>query len=122
MFPSLYWTYILAHGLATPTAGFLLRTYIVFHDCAHVSFLPSKRANAWLGRALGLIVYSPFQAWRHSHAVHHATAGDLDRRGGGDLATLTAAEYTALSRWRRLGYRLFWNPPGMFRICPIYAM
>ena len=122
MYLALDVTYLLALGLAIPTAGFLLRTYIVFHDCAHGSFLPSKRANAWVGRALGLIVYSPFQAWRHSHAVHHATAGDLDRRGVGDLATLTAAEYTALSRWRRLGYRLFRNPLVMFGIGPIYAM
>ena len=83
-------------ALAVPAAGFLLRTYIVFHDCAHGSFLPSRRANAWLGTALGLLVYSPFVRWRHDHAVHHATAGDLDRRGVGDVLTLTVAEYRAL--------------------------
>jgi acyl-lipid omega-6 desaturase (Delta-12 desaturase) len=116
------WSHLVAFGLALPAAGFLLRTYIVFHDCAHGSFLPSKRANAWLGRILGLIVYAPFQAWRHSHAVHHATAGDLDRRGVGDVPTLTAAEYAALSRSRRFGYRLFRNPLVMFGIGPIYAM
>src|SRR5579862_9509285 len=75
------------------TAGFLLRTYIVFHDCAHGSFLPSKKANIWLGSALGVLVYAPFQRWRHDHAVHHATAADLDRRGDGDVPTLTVAEY-----------------------------
>jgi omega-6 fatty acid desaturase (delta-12 desaturase) len=92
-------------ALAIPTTGFLLRTYIVFHDCAHGSFLPSKRANAWLGIPLGLLVWAPFASWRHSHAVHHATAGDLDRRGIGDLPTLTVDEYRAKG-WRgRLGYR-----------------
>ena len=70
-----------------------MRTFIVFHDCAHGSFLPSKRANAWLG-ALGLLVYSPFRTGA-THAVHHATAGDLDRRGVGDVLTLTVAEYQA---------------------------
>ena len=72
---------LLVLALAIPAGGFLLRTYIVFHDCAHGSFLPTKRGNALAGRVLGLIVYTPFQSWRHSHAVHHATAGDLDRRG-----------------------------------------
>ncbi len=105
-----------------PAAGFLVRTYIVFHDCAHGSFLRSRRANAWLGTFCGLLVFTPFQRWRHEHAVHHATAGDLDRRGVGDVPTLTVAEYHALP-WRgRLGYRLFRNPLVMFGLGPIYAM
>src|SRR5919198_2214090 len=108
--------------LAVPAGGFLLRTYILFHDCAHGSFLPSKRANTWLGGALGLLVYSPFQSWRHSHAVHHATSGDLDRRGVGDVLTLTVAEYQAAPWRRRLGYRLFRNPLVMFGLGPIYAL
>ena len=82
-------------SLALPATGFLLRTFIVFHDCAHGSFLPWRRANTWLGVACGLLVYSPFHSWRHEHAVHHATAGDLDRRGMGDVDTLTVAEYRA---------------------------
>jgi omega-6 fatty acid desaturase (delta-12 desaturase) len=94
----------------------------VFHDCAHGSFLPSKRANAWLGVALGLVVYEAFLSWRHDHAVHHATAGDLDRRGVGDVLTLTVAEYES-SQWRRrLGYRLFRNPLVMFGLGPLYAL
>src|ERR687888_1608474 len=113
---------LLTLALAVPAGGFLLRTYILFHDCAHGSFLPSKRANTWLGGALGLLVYSPFASWRHSHAVHHATSGDLDRRGVGDVLTLTVAEYEA-ARWpRRLGYRLFRNPLVMFGLGPIYSM
>lgn len=108
--------------LAVPTAGFLLRTFIVFHDCAHGSFLPSKRANLWLGRFAGLLVFQPFGNWRHNHAVHHGTSGDLDRRGTGDIPTLTVEEY--LSRpWKgRLGYRLFRNPVVMFGIGPIWSL
>ena len=111
-----------ALALAIPTAGFLLRTYIIFHDCAHGSFLPSKRANAWLGRVLGLLVYSPYQSWRHSHAVHHATAGDLDRRGTGDVPTWTVAEYRGHGRMSRLGYWLFRHPLVMFGIGPAWAL
>ena len=103
-------------------AGFLLRTYIVFHDCAHGSFLPSKRANIWLGSVLGVLVFAPFANWRHNHAMHHATAADLDRRGKGDVPTLTIAEYHARA-WRgRLGYRLFRNPIVMFGLGPLFAM
>jgi omega-6 fatty acid desaturase (delta-12 desaturase) len=115
-------SYLLVLAVAVPASGFLLRTYIVFHDCAHGSLLPAKRANMWLGVLLGLLVYSPFHSWRHSHAVHHATAGDLDRRGVGDVLTLTVAEYQASTWRRRLGYRLFRNPLVMFGLGPIYAM
>jgi acyl-lipid omega-6 desaturase (Delta-12 desaturase) len=115
-------SFLLVLALTVPAAGFMLRTFIVFHDCAHGSFLPSKRANVWLGTALGLLVYESFLSWRHSHAVHHATAGDLDRRGVGDVHTLTVAEYRALS-WRgRLSYRLFRNPLVMFGLGPMYAL
>jgi len=115
-------SYVLALVLAVPAAGFLVRTYIVFHDCGHGSFMRSRRANAWIGSACGLLVFTPFQSWRHEHAVHHATAGDLDRRGVGDVPTLTVAEYHALPWRSRLGYRLFRNPLVMFGIGPIYSM
>jgi acyl-lipid omega-6 desaturase (Delta-12 desaturase) len=108
--------------IALPTAGFLVRTFIVFHDCAHGSFLPSRRGNAWLGTVCGLLVYSPFHSWRHEHNVHHATSGDLDRRGKGDVDTLTVAEYTALSAAGRLGYRLIRNPFVMLVAGPIWAL
>ncbi len=113
---------LLALALGVPAAGFLLRTYIVFHDCSHGSFLWSKRANAWLGVALGLLVYAPFASWRRSHAVHHATAGDLDRRGIGDVPTLTVAEYLSSPRRRRLGYWLFRHPLVMFGLGPVYSL
>jgi acyl-lipid omega-6 desaturase (Delta-12 desaturase) len=122
MYLALDVSYLLVLALAVPTAGFLLRTYILFHDCTHGSFLSSKRANAWLGGALGLVVYTPFYSWRHAHAVHHATAGDLDRRGVGDVPTLTVREYQARSWLGRLGYRLFRNPLVMFGFGPIYSM
>jgi omega-6 fatty acid desaturase (delta-12 desaturase) len=108
--------------LAIPAAGFQVRTFIVFHDCTHGSFLASKRANAWLGALLGFLVLAPFRRWRHDHAVHHATAGDLDRRGVGDIPTLTLAEYAARSRRGRLAYRVFRHPLVMFGLGPIFAM
>jgi omega-6 fatty acid desaturase (delta-12 desaturase) len=108
--------------LAIPAAGFQVRTFILFHDCTHGSFLPTKRANAWLGAVLGLMVLAPYRRWRHDHAIHHATAGDLDRRGVGDIPTLTLEEYAARSRGGQLTYRLFRNPLVMFGFGPIIAM
>jgi omega-6 fatty acid desaturase (delta-12 desaturase) len=122
MYLALDVSYWLVLALAIPASGFLLRTYIVFHDCAHGSFLPSKRANAWLGTVLGLVVYESFLSWRHSHAVHHATAGDLDRRGVGDVFTLTVAEYRTAPWRRRLGYRLFRSPVVMFGLGPLWGL
>jgi omega-6 fatty acid desaturase (delta-12 desaturase) len=115
-------SYLLALALMLPAAGFLVRTFIVFHDCAHGSLLPSKRANRSVGRFLGLFVLSPFQRWRHDHAVHHGTSGDLERRGVGDIVTLTVSEYRARSRRGRLAYRLIRNPVVMFGLGPILAM
>jgi omega-6 fatty acid desaturase (delta-12 desaturase) len=115
-------SYLLTLALAIPASGFLVRTYIVFHDCTHGSFLPSKRANAWLGTSLGLLLFTTFSAWRHNHAVHHATAGDLDRRGVGDVATKSVAEYHAMTPRAQFGYRLYRNPFFMFCLGPILGM
>jgi omega-6 fatty acid desaturase (delta-12 desaturase) len=115
-------SHLLALVIAVPAAGFLMRSFVIFHDCSHGSFLPSKRANLWLGTALGLLVYSPFMRWRHDHARHHASSGDLDRRGAGDVRTLTIAEYDVLSGRGRLAYRLLRNPLVMFGIGPIVAL
>ncbi len=112
----------LALLVAVPTSGFLLRTYIVFHDCSHGSFMPSKRANTWLGVAVGLIVYSPFHSWRHEHAGHHASAGDIDRRGVGDVETWTVGEYYSKSPRARLAYRLLRSPWIMFTLGPFWAL
>lgn len=122
MYLALQVSYLLVLVLAVPTAGFLLRTYILFHDCTHGSLLPGRRANAYVGAVLALIVFTPFAQWRHDHVVHHATGSDLDRRGVGDVPTLTVAEYNARS-WRgRFAYRFFRNPVVMFTIGPIYSM
>jgi acyl-lipid omega-6 desaturase (Delta-12 desaturase) len=113
---------VLTVVLAIPAAGFLVRVFAVFHDCAHGSLLPTRRANAVLGTVLGLLVLSPFRRWRHDHAVHHATSGDLDRRGVGDVLTLTVAEYRARSRRGRAAYRMIRNPFVMFGLGPVFAM
>ena len=109
-------------ALAIPASGFLLRTFIVFHDCGHGSFLPSRKGNLWLGRFTAFLVFQAFGAWRHSHAMHHGTAGDLDRRGDGDVPTLTLEEYVNASWKKRLGYRLFRNPLVMFGIGPLWSL
>jgi omega-6 fatty acid desaturase (delta-12 desaturase) len=122
MYAALGVSWVLTVALAVPAAGFLVRTYIVFHDCTHGSFLPSRRANRWLGTVLGLLVFADFQSWKHNHAMHHASAGDLDRRGAGDVPTLTVAEYQARP-WRgRLAYRLFRNPLIMLGLGPIFGL
>ena len=105
---------LVALVLVVPASAFLVRTFIVFHDCTHGSFMRSRRANDALGVALGLLVWLPYRGWQHEHAVHHATAGDLDRRGVGDVATLTVAEYRALPAWRQITYQLYRSPVVMF--------
>jgi len=112
---------LLSLALAPLAAGFMLRTFIVFHDCTHGSMFRSKRANRYMGMFVGLLLYMPFESWRHSHWVHHATAGDLDRRGQGDVPTLTVEEYKARSARARLAYRLFRHPLVMFGLGPLLA-
>jgi omega-6 fatty acid desaturase (delta-12 desaturase) len=108
--------------LTIVAAGFLVRVFVVFHDCSHGSLLPSRRANGFFGTILGLFVLSPFRRWQHDHAVHHASSGDLGRRGVGDIVTLTIAEYRTRP-WRgRLAYRLTRNPLVMFGLGPVFAM
>ena len=108
--------------LAIPAAGFLLRTFILFHDCGHGSFFASSRANMCFGRFCALLVWQPYANWRHDHAVHHSSAGDLDRRGTGDVLTLTVSEYYERPFGGRLAYRLFRNPAVMFGIGPIWSL
>lgn len=110
-----YWLTLL---LAIPTAGFMMRTFIIFHDCGHGSFFKSRRANNILGIITGLINFTPYERWRHEHAIHHATAGDLDRRGVGDVYTMTVQEYLDAPWWKKTGYRIFRNPIAMFLFGP----
>lgn len=119
MWFSLRYSYWLTLLLAVPTAGFLVRLFILQHDCGHGSFFKSKRLNDVIGFMLGVLVLTPYTCWRRYHALHHATSGDLDRRGSGDVHTITVAEYLALTPMKRLGYRIYRNPVVFFGIGPI---
>jgi acyl-lipid omega-6 desaturase (Delta-12 desaturase) len=114
----LYWLYGL---LLFPAAGFLVRLFMIQHDCGHGAFFGSATANQWVGRLAGVLTLTPYDHWRRSHAIHHATSGNLDRRGTGDINTLTSGEYCALSSWGRLSYRLYRHPAVMFGLGPAYV-
>ncbi|MBS4216246.1 MULTISPECIES: fatty acid desaturase [Neobacillus] len=119
-YQSLSVSYWLALVPAILAAGFLVRMFIIFHDCTHYSFLKSRRANRVVGTFMGVLTLFPFDQWGHDHAVHHATSGNLDKRGTGDIWTLTVEEYKAASFRLRLGYRLYRNPFVLFGLGPIY--
>ena len=104
---------LLALVVVPITAGLLVRTFILMHDCAHSSFFASRTANDNVGFITGVLTFTPFAQWRRDHALHHASSGDLDRRGHGDMPTLTVQEYRAKSRRARLGYRLIRHPMAL---------
>ena len=99
------YSYLVILGLGVVAAGLLVRIFIFFHDCAHQSFFASSKANTALGYVCGILTYTPFEEWRKSHGIHHNTAGNLDRRGTGDVWTLTIDEYHAASKLKRFWYR-----------------
>ena len=108
--------------LALPTAGLLVRTFIFMHDCAHGSFFASRRANDLVGYATGVLTMTPFGQWRRDHALHHASSGDLTRRGHGDVPTLTVREYLAKTPRERLAYRVIRHPALLLFGGPIHLM
>jgi omega-6 fatty acid desaturase (delta-12 desaturase) len=118
-----------AHGwwwaallLTIPAAGFLVRLFMIQHDCGHGAFFKHRQANEWVGRIAGVFTITPFHYWRQTHALHHATSGNLDRRSGlGEIETLTVEEYRALTGIRRFGYRLYRHPLIMFGLGPAYV-
>ncbi len=112
-----YWFTLI---LAVPAAGLLVRLFLIQHDCGHGAFFRRRRTNDWTGRVLGVLTLTPYDYWKRSHAIHHATSGNLDRRGIGDIDTLTVREYLALPWRRRLAYRLYRNPLVLFGIGPAY--
>jgi omega-6 fatty acid desaturase (delta-12 desaturase) len=114
------YSYWITLALALGAAVLQVRIFIFFHDCCHNAFFKSKRANRALGIITGIVTFTPFDDWRRAHAVHHATAGNLDRRGVGDVFTMTVDEYLASSRWRRLGYRIFRHPLVLLGVGPIW--
>ena len=121
----MYWiirlgvSYWVALGLSVVAGGLLVRVFILFHDCCHGSLFASRRANRVWGYVCGILTFTPYEQWRYTHALHHATAGDLDRRGMGDVWTMTVDEYLAAPRVRRLAYRLFRHPAIMFGLGPL---
>ena len=117
---SIHFGYWLGLILVLPAAGFLLRLFMLQHDCGHGSFFGRRGLDDWTGRAIGVLTLTPYDYWRRAHAEHHASAGNLDERGVGDITTLTVAEYAALSGWGRLGYRLYRHPLVMFGIGPAW--
>src|SRR5437773_5000762 len=120
MYRSLAVSYWLTLPLAILAAGFMVRVFIIHHDCGHGSFFKYSKANDVLGFITGVLTFAPYYHWRWEHALHHATSGDLDRRGMGDIWTLTVQEYLESSRWRRFAYRLARNPVVLFVIAPLY--
>ncbi len=112
------WPYPVTLALAVPAAGLSVRIFIFFHDCCHDSFFASRRANRIVGYLTGILTFTPFDAWRRSHNTHHATAGDLDNRGTGDIWTMTVAEYRRASMLKRLCYRLVRNPFFLLLVVP----
>lgn len=118
MYLSLAWSYWLTLVLAIPTAGLLVRLFIIQHDCGHYSFFGSRRANDALGTFFGLFTLTPYRLWRRSHSRHHASSGDLTHRGHGDVWVLTVDEYLSRSRLGRLQYRLYRHPLFLFVVGP----
>ena len=106
--------------LAVLAGGLLVRTFIIFHDCSHGSFFKSSRANSFWGMLTGWISFTPFHHWKWEHSVHHATTGHLERRGVGDIWTMTVEEYLESSRWKQFSYRLARNPLVLFVIAPLF--
>jgi acyl-lipid omega-6 desaturase (Delta-12 desaturase) len=112
-----YWVCLF---LAVPAAGFLVRLFMIQHDCGHGAFFRHRLANDWVGRVIGVLTLTPYDFWRRTHAIHHSTLGNLDRRGTGDIDTLTVHEYLGLSRRRRLCYRVYQHPIIMFGLGPAF--
>jgi omega-6 fatty acid desaturase (delta-12 desaturase) len=120
MFHTLSVSIWLTLPLAMLAGAFLVRAFIIFHDCGHGSFFKSRSANDFWGFVCGMLTFTPYYHWRWEHSLHHATSGDLDRRGTGDLWTLTVQEYLQASRWKRFSYRLARNPIVLFVLAPLF--
>jgi omega-6 fatty acid desaturase (delta-12 desaturase) len=121
----MYWVVDVSLWLTVPlaivSAAFLVRIFIIFHDCTHGSYFRSRRANDIVGFIAGVLTFSPYQHWRWEHAMHHGSAGNLDRRGTGDIWTMTVQEYLSAPRGRRLAYRLTRNPLVLFVLAPLFV-
>ncbi|QDQ00299.1 fatty acid desaturase [Lysinibacillus fusiformis] len=112
----------LTAGLSVISAGFVVRAFIIFHDCTHGSFFKSKKANDWVGLFTGVITSFPYEKWKREHTIHHATSSNLDKRGIGDIDMMTVEEYLEASKGQRLWYRFYRNPLVMFGLGPLYMV
>lgn len=121
-YQSLQVSVLLAVVIAIMAAGFLVRVFIIFHDCTHNSFFSSRKANDRLGTILGIMTLFPYEKWKRDHNIHHATSGNLDKRGTGDIWIMTVNEYLQASFWQKLSYRLYRNPFVMFVLGPLYLL
>jgi len=119
MYYTIEYSYWITLGLSLFAAGFLIRIFIIFHDCVHGSFFKKKKHNTITGNILGLFAFTPFHRWQNDHLIHHNTVGNLDKRGTGDVKTLTVKEYLARSKWGRLKYRIYRHPIFLFGIAPL---
>lgn len=122
MYYSLDYSYWITLLLSVVASGFLIRLFIIFHDCGHHSFFKSKKVNDIVGMAMGILAFTPYHKWHQQHHVHHATNSNLDKRGVGDVWTLTVEEYLKSSKWRRFFYRSFRNPFILFGLGPLYVI
>ncbi|MCX6245045.1 MAG: fatty acid desaturase [Bacteroidetes bacterium] len=121
MIESLSVSYWITLALAIPSAGILVRLFIIYHDCSHGSYLKSGRMSDILGLFIGILTFTPYYSWGRNHQIHHETAGNLDKRGIGDVWTLTVEEYRNGSRWQRIMYRVYRNPVTMFGVGTLYV-
>ncbi len=112
----------LTAGLCIIASGFVVRTFIIFHDCTHGSFFKNKKANDIVGTITGVLTLFAYEKWKREHAIHHATSSNLDKRGVGDIWVMTVEEYQEASFWQRLGYRFYRNPLVMFGLGPLYLV
>ena len=113
-------SYWLTLAISVPAAAFLVRLFLVQHDCGHDAFFKNRRVNQWVGRVMGVLTLTPYAVWQKAHAMHHASTGNLDKRGIGDIDTLTVEEYKALSTFKRIAYRIYRHPLILFVIGPAY--
>ena len=113
-------SYWLSLAISVPAAAFLVRLFLVQHDCGHDAFFKNRRVNKWVGRVMGVLTLTPYAVWQKAHAIHHASTGNLDKRGIGDIDTLTVEEYKALSTFKRIAYRIYRHPLILFVIGPAY--
>ena len=117
---ALSYSYYLTFALSLVNAGFLLRLFAIQHDCGHGAFFSSRTTSDWIGRAIGVFTLTPYDVWRHTHSMHHSSSGNLDKRGMGDIHTLTVEEYRELDWFGRLKYRLYRHPIVLFGLGPGY--